>query len=172
MRTMHRRYVSCLAITVSLMASMVLAQGAVPATVEFAPDAAAALQKTYGSREEGALRAAILAALGKEQRHDALPEGVSLKVTVRQVKPTHPTLQQQLDNPSLSAARTRYLGGADLVGEVRDARQQVLATVDYRNFADVPAAGSPSLDPWADARQAIEGFAAKFASAWERLPKG
>ena len=80
-------------------------------------------------------------------------------------------MKQQLDNPSLSPVRTRYLGGADLVGEVRDAKQQVLATVDYRDFVDVLPSGSPSLDPWADARLAIDGFAAKFAASWERLPK-
>ncbi len=84
--------------------------------------------------------------------------------------PTHPTMKQQLDDPSLSPVRTRYLGGADLVGELRDSKQQVLATVSYRNFADVLAAGSPSLDPWADARQAIDAFAAKLAATWDKLP--
>ena len=120
--------------------------------------------------QRGVLRADILAAVAKEESHAPIPNGLTLKVTVRKVMPTHPTMKQQLDDPSLSPVRTRYLGGADLVGELRDSKQQVLATVSYRNFADVLPAGSPSLDPWADARLAIDRFTAKLAATWDRLP--
>jgi hypothetical protein len=162
----------CVAIGASLLlAPAVFAETSRESAVDFDPALTAAFQKTYGANEAGVLRSAILAALAKEESHAAIPDGLTLKVTVRQVMPTHPTMKQQLDNPSLSPARTRYLGGADLVGELRDSRQQVLAIVDYRNFADVLAAGSPSLDPWADARQAIDSFAAKLAATWDRLPK-
>ena len=159
-----------------LTASVALVQGgfaasAPDATVEFTPKVTAQLQGEYGSRETEVVRSAILAALSKQEHQAAVPDGLTLKVTVRALMPTHPTIKQQLDHPALSAARTRYLGGAELVGEVRNSRQQLLATVDYSNFADVPAAGSPSLDPWADARQTINGFAEKFAAAWDKLPK-
>ncbi len=117
--------------------------------MDFDPAVTKSLQKTYGANEAGVLRSAILAAVAKEASHAAIPDGLTLMVTVRRVVSTHPTMKQQLDNPSLSPARTRYLGGADLVGELRDAKQQVLATVDYRDFADTLASGSPSLDPWA-----------------------
>jgi hypothetical protein len=154
-----------------LLARALLAQGSLPTTVEFAPAVTAQLHGEFGDREAQVLRAAILAALSKQERHHSLPDGLTLKVTVRGLVPTHPTMQQQLDNPSLSAVRTRYLGGADLEGEVRDSKQQLLASVDYRNFADVLAADAPSVDPWADARQSIDAFAAKLAASWDKLPR-
>ncbi|HEY6455009.1 MAG TPA: hypothetical protein VIY90_06945 [Steroidobacteraceae bacterium] len=160
---------------VALGASMLLAQGvfaeaAKDTTVDFDPSVTTLLKSTYGVKETGVLRSDILAAVAKEASHAPIPDGLTLTVTVRKIMPTHPTMKQQLDNPSLSPARTRYLGGADLVGELRDSKQQVLATVNYRNFVDVMPAGSPSLDPWADARLAIDAFAAKLAATWDKLP--
>ena len=55
--------------------------------------------------------------------------------------------------------------GAELKGEVRDAQQHLLTTVSYRYFAPDITAASPARDPWADARVAIDGFAAKLAAA-------
>jgi hypothetical protein len=155
-----------------LLTQGLCAQGAQQTSVDFAPAVTAQLHKDFGNRETDVLRSAILDALSKQERRDSIPDGLTLKVTVRELMPTHPTMQQQLDNPSLSPIRTRYLGGADIEGQVLDSKQQVLATVDYRNFADVLPAGSPSLDPWADARQSIDAFAAKLAATWDKLPKG
>jgi hypothetical protein len=154
-----------------LLAQSALAEASRDTTVDFDPAATASLQKAYGAKETGILRSAILAALAKQEAHAAIPDGLTLKVTVRKVAPTHPTMQQQVDNPSLSPVQTRYLGGADLVGELLDSKQRVLATVNYSDFAGVLAAGSPSLDPWADARQVIDTFAAKLAATWDKLPK-
>jgi hypothetical protein len=153
-----------------LLAQAVFAEASRGTTVDFDPSVTTLLQRTYGVKEAGVLRADILAAVAKEESHAPIPDGLALKVTVRKVMPTHPTMKQQLDDPSLSPVRTRYLGGADLVGELRDSKQQVLAIVSYRNFADVLPAGSPSLDSWADARQAIDAFAAKLAATWDKLP--
>ena len=168
----HRLRKLCVAIG----ASMLLAQGAIAepsrqTTVDFDPAVAALFQKTYGTKEADVLRAAILGSLASKVSLEAIPSGLTLKVTVRNVAPTHPTMQQQLDDPSLSPARTRYLGGADLVGQLRDSKQQVLATVGYSNFAGVLPESSPSLDPWADARLTIETFATKLAAACAKLPK-
>ena len=163
---------ACVAIGASLLlAQAVFAEASRSATVDFDPAVTASLQKAYGAKEADVLRSAILAALGKQESHAAIPDGLTLKVVVRNVAPTHPTMKQQTDNPSLSPTRTRYLGGADLVGEVRDSKQQVLATVKYSDFVGVLGASSPSLDPWADARQVIDTFAAKFAASWDKLPK-
>jgi hypothetical protein len=172
-RTMyHRLRTTCLAIGATvLLGRAVYAETPREATVSFDPAVAASIQKAYGAKEAGVLRSAILTALANEERRATIPDGLTLKITVHQVLPTHPTMKQQLDNPSLSPVHTRYLGGADLVGEVRDSKQQVLATIGYRNFVDVLASGSPSLDPWADARLAIDSFAAKFAATWDKLPK-
>jgi hypothetical protein len=167
----HRLSTACVALGVSLLlVQAVLAQVSQETTVAFDPAVATLLQRTYGAKEASVLRSDILAAVAKQESHAPIPDGLTLKVTVRKVMPTHPTMKQQLDDPSLSPVHTRYLGGADLVGEVLDSRQQVLATVSYRNFADVLAAGSPSLDPWADARQAIDAFAAKLAATWDKPP--
>jgi hypothetical protein len=167
----YRLGATCIAIGASaLLAQAVFAEASRATTVDFAPAVAKMLQGTYGDKEAGVLRSDILAALAKEESHAPLPDGLTLKVTVRQVMPTHPTMKQQLEHPSLSPVHTRYLGGADLVGELRDSKQQVLATINYRNFADVLPAGSPSLDPWADAQQAIDAFAAKLAKTWDKLP--
>jgi hypothetical protein len=166
-----RLHTLCIALSATvLLAQAVSAEASRETAVDFDPAATALFQKAYGANEAGVLRSAILAALAKEESHAAIPDGLTLKVTVRMVMPTHPTMKQQLDDPSLSPARTRYLGGADLVGELRDSKQQILASVDYRNFAGVMADGSPSLDPWADARLAIDRFAAKLAATWDRLP--
>jgi hypothetical protein len=167
----YRSRATCIAIGAgALLAQAVFAEASRDPTVDFDSSVTTLLQRTYGIKEAGVLRSDILAAVAKEESHAPIPEGLTLKVTVRKVMPTHPTMQQQLDDPSLSPVRTRYLGGADLVGELRDSKQQVLATVNYRNFAEVLPAGSPSLDPWADARQAIDAFAAKLAATWDKLP--
>jgi hypothetical protein len=167
----HPLRTACVAIGAGvLLANAVFAEASREATVDFDPAVTTMLQWTYGVKEAGVLRSDILAAVAKEERHAPIPDGLILKVTVRKVMPTHPTMKQQLDDPSLSPARTRYLGGADLIGELRDSKQQVLAIISYRNFADVLPAGSPSLDPWADARQAIDAFATKLAAAWDKLP--
>jgi hypothetical protein len=163
---------TCVALSAGmLLAQAVFAEASPDTSVDFDPTVTASLQRDYGANEAGVLRSATLEALAKQERRAAIPDGLTLKVTVRQVMPTHPTMKQQLDNPSLSAVRTRYLGGADLVGEVRDSKQQVLATVAYSNFADVLPDGAVSVDPWADARLAIDSFAAKLAKTWDRLPK-
>lgn len=167
----HRLRATCVAFGASvLLAQPVFAAASRETTIDFDPSVTTLLQTTYGVKEAGVLRSDILAAVTNEETHAPLPDGLTLKVTVRKIMPTHPTMKQQLDNPSLSPVRTRYLGGADLVGELRDSNQQVLATVTYRNFADVLPAGSPSLDSWADARQAIDAFAAKLAATWDKLP--
>jgi hypothetical protein len=74
------------------------------------------------------------------------------------------------DDPAVDAVRTKYLGGAELIGYVRDANRHLLATVSYRHFAPTLVQGSASLDPWADARLAIDQFAAKLAAACRDLP--
>jgi hypothetical protein len=168
----HRTRIVCFTISAGLLLAQAgFAEHSQETTVAFDPAVTALFQKDYGTNEVGVLRSTIIAALTKEESHAAIPEGLTLKVTVRRVTPTHPTMKQQLDDPSLSPVRSRSLGGADLVGEIRNSSQQLVATVGYSNFAGVLPAGSVSLDPWADARLAIDAFAAKFAATWDKLPK-
>ncbi len=90
-------------------------------------------------------------------------------MTVRDITPTHPTRKQLADDPAVDLTQTKFIGGAELAGEVRDANRQRLATVTYRHFPQTLALGSASPDPWADARLAIDQFAVKLAAACHDL---
>ena len=125
----------------------------------------------YGQAEAATLRKAIRAAVAREKECSAVPEGVGVNVTVEDLAPTRPTRQQSLDNPSLDVVHSKSLGGAELKGELLDAQQHVLTTVSYRYFAPTLYEGSVSLDPWADAQLAIDGFARKLAATCRNLPQ-
>ena len=144
------------------------AQTAPVTTVYFAPAVNAKMQQ-YGAAERAKLQSAIVAAVSREARRGAIPAGLAVAVTLQDVAPTRPTMKQQTDNPTLDPVHTKYLGGAALIGEVRDASQHVLARATYRYFPGVLPAGSVSLDPWADARLAIDQFAVKLAAACRNL---
>lgn len=152
-----------------LLAPLVLAGELAAITIDFAPPVTTRLQR-YGADEAAALRAAILAALARETGRVATPANLAVTVMVQDLAATHPTAKQVSDDPALDAVRTRYLGGAGLIGYVRDAKQHVVAVVTYRHFAPTLVEGSASLDPWADARLAIDQFAAKLAAACRDLP--
>jgi hypothetical protein len=152
-----------------LLAPLVLAGELSAVTIDFAPPVTTRLQR-YGAAEAAALRAAILAALARETGRVAMPANLAATVMVQDIAATHPTAKQVSDDPALDAVRTKYLGGAGLIGYVRDAKQHVVAVVTYRHFAPTLIQGSASLDPWADARLAIDQFAAKLAAACRDLP--
>ena len=157
-------------IVVGLLLARVLLAGELSATtVEFAPRVTTKLQR-YGADEAAALRSAILAALARETGRVAMPANLVATVMVQDLTPTHPTRNQVSDDPAVDAVRTKYLGGAELTGYVRDANQRVVATVTYRHFAPTLVQGSASLDPWADTRLAIDQFAARLAAACRDLP--
>jgi hypothetical protein len=137
--------------------------------IDFAP-AVNAKWADYGEAEAATLRKAIRTAVAREKECGAVPTVVGVNVTVEDLAPTRLTRKQLADNPSLDVLRSKSLGGAALKGELLDAQQHVLTTVSYRYFAPTITVGSPSLDPWADARLAIDGFAGKLADACRRLP--
>ena len=156
-------------------AALLLARGlpaAPPAVtgIDFAP-AVNAKWPEYGKAEAATLRKTIRAAVAGQKECSVVPEGVGVNVTVQDLAPTRPTRQQSLDNPSLDVVRSKSLGGAELKGEVVDAQQHVLTTVSHRYFAPTLYEGSVSLDPWADAQLAIDGFAQKLAAACSKLPQ-
>jgi len=159
-----------------LGAAVLLLARALPAAplavtgIDFAP-AVNAKWPEYGKAEAATLRKTIRAAVAGQKECSAVPEGVGVNVTVEDLTPTRPTRQQSLDNPSLDVVHSKSLGGAELKGEVLDAQQHVLTTVSYRYFAPTLYEGSVSLDPWADAQLAIDGFAQKLAAACRNLPQ-
>jgi hypothetical protein len=152
-----------------LLAPALLAGELAVTTIDFAPRVTTKLQRD-GADEAATLRSAILAALARETGRVAMPAGLAVTVRVQDIAPTHPTAKQVSDDPAVDAVRTKYLGGDELLGYVRDANRHLLATVSYRHFAPTLVQGSASLDPWADARLAIDQFAAKLAAACRDLP--
>jgi hypothetical protein len=163
-------HIGRISIAAGLLLAPVLLGGQLSAiTVDFAPRVTTKLQ-SYGAAEAAALRAAILAAVARETGRVAMPASLAVTVMVQDVAPSHPTAKQVSDDPALDAVRTQYLGGAELIGYVRDANQHVVAVVTHRHSAPTLVQGSASLDPWADARLAIDQFAAKLAAACRDLP--
>jgi hypothetical protein len=145
--------------------------GPLPATsVEFAPRAHAQLQR-YGDDEAGVLRAAILAAVSRETGRVRFARALTVTVIVQDVAPTRPTRKELQDDPALDAVNSKFQGGAELTGYVRDADQRVVARVSYRRFAPTLELGSASFEPWADARLAIDEFAVRLAAACRNLPR-
>jgi hypothetical protein len=136
--------------------------------VDFTPAVTAKLQE-YGESEGAAVRAAILTEVSRASQPQSPPR-LSVAVTVTDLAASRLTRKQLNDDPSLDVVSSKSLGGAELKGEVRDAQQHLLTIVSYRYFAPDITAGSPARDPWADARVAIAGFAAKLAATVRDLP--
>jgi len=163
-------HIGRISIAAGLLLAPVLLAGELAVTaIDFAPRVTTKLQR-YGADEAATLRSAILAAVARATGRVAMPESLAVTVRVQDIAPTHPTRKQVSDDPAVDAVRTKYLGGAELIGYVRDANQHLVATVTYRHFAPTLAQGSASLDPWADARLAIDQFAARLAAACRDLP--
>lgn len=147
------------------------AAGPTTATVEFSAPAQAKLER-YGKDAGAVLQARIQAAVVRACAKANVPAGISFAVTVEDIAPTHPTREQLNANPSLDPVETRYLGGADLTGYLRDSHNRVLATVRHRYFPPSLKWRSRAFDPWADANIGIEQFAYKVGAACQRLAAG
>jgi len=165
-------WAAVVAMAATLLHAPALPAGQLPvAAVSFSPAAEEKMQR-YGEQDVAVLQSAMLVAVSRAAARAAVPPGLTVTITVRDLAPTHPTRQQEMEDPAVDVLHTRYLGGADLVGEVRDADQHLLATVRYRHFPQTLALGSHSIDPWGDARLAIEEFAARLTAACSRLRPG
>src|SRR5215831_5396011 len=130
-----------------LGAAVLLLARALPAAplavtgIDFAP-AVNSKWPEYGQAEAATLRKAIRTAVAREKECSAVPEGVGVNVTVEDLAPSRLTREQRADNPALDVVHSKSLGGAELKGEVLDARQHVLTTVSYRYFAPTITVGS------------------------------
>ena len=167
------RYPSCaaaLALAALLSgAAAAVSAGQLPVTaVEFTPEVQDKLRQ-YGARGGGGAAGCRPRVRVAAAARTTLAEGLTVTITVRDVAPTRPTRQQSADDPALDVMQTRYLGGAALVGEVRDAHQQLVATVRHRYFSPAIREAALSPDPWGDARLAIEQFTARLIKACRKL---
>lgn len=159
-----------LALVLGLLLATALPGAQLPeATVDFAPAVAASLRDRYGEDETEVLRSAIGTAVARETHGVAVPAGLTVTVSVRDIAPTRPTRQQMMKDPAIDVERTKFIGGADLAGVVRDSKGHVVANVMYRYYPPTLEMGSVGLDPWADARLAIDQFAAKLGAACRRI---
>jgi hypothetical protein len=138
-------------------------------TVNFAPAVAESMSR-YGENERTTLESAVDTAVTRATRQVSLPAGVTIQVTFQELVPSHPTRAQLMANPALDQ-RSHFLGGAVLAGVVRDASGHVLTTVGQRYYPISLRWGSASLDPWGDARVAIDQFASKLAAACRDLQR-
>jgi hypothetical protein len=165
----YPRRAAVIAVAAGLLRVPALPAGQLPVSeVDFTPAAQEKMQ-WYGQEVRATLQSAILVAVSREAARAAVPPGLRVAITVQDLAPTHPTRQQLADDPTLDVLRTRYLGGAELTGQVRDVDQRVLTTVHYRHFPLTLKLGSRSSDPWADARVAIDELAARLAAAGRKL---
>ena len=154
----------------AVMLAAVLQAAEPQTTVSFAP-AVAGPMAAYGEGERATLESTIETALAGALRGASLPSGLTIHVTLEELAPSHPTRAQLMTDPAMDPTRTHFLGGAALSGEVRDASGRVLSQVSHRYYPPTIALGSASLDPWADARLAIDQFAAKLAAAARASPR-
>lgn len=142
------------------------AADAPPASVSFAPGYEATVQRMYGTQEVPALRALVADAVAQPLKSARNRCSLGLDVTVERVAPTHPTMKQQMDSPSLDPIRTVYRdGGASLTGHVLDSGGHVLATVKYEHFNDLLRPLVAARDPWGDARSVFEVFSSHLVDA-------
>lgn len=153
-----------------LLAAALSAAAPAATTIEFAP-AVLAKMHGYGEDQRVTLTNAIVAAVGHAAATTPAMAGLEIAVTVEDVTPTHLTPAQLAADPAASAVHNKSLGGAQLTAEVRDAGHRVLTVVHHSYFAPTLELGSSSLDPWADARRAIDQFAVKLAAACRSLPR-
>lgn len=128
--------------------------------VSFAPGYEASFERAYGAKEIPALRSLITDSVLQSLKSAGVRCKLGLDVTLERAAPTHPTMKQQLDSPSLDPIRTVYRdGGASLTGHVLDASGRALTTVKFQRFNDLLPPLTVARDPWADARMTFDMFA-------------
>jgi hypothetical protein len=168
----ERLWVRRLALGGGLLLAGALSLAAPPATtVEFAP-AVVAKMRTFGDDQREPLQQAIVAALAREAAKTPAMAALEIAVTVEDVAPTRPTPAQLAADPAMSPTRSKFLGGAQLRAEVRDADHHTLTVVNHSYFAPTLRLGSRAFDPWADARLSIDQFAVKLGAVCRALPRG
>lgn len=166
---------SCVAVALGFAATAVAGPiNAPPAAI--GPELQEALEDDYGVREADALRRDLTRALERALSDvDATLADtgapVTLEVTILNAKPNRPTLEQLRDQPALSFALSRSIGGAALEGVLRDAEGRELARVESE-FFETDIRDTIGASTWHDARRAMRRFANDVAEAYAALPAG
>jgi len=164
-----------LILVTALVAATALA-GPAPSGPEVAVTLAPALSDRL-ERSGDAAERAVLRQLATEAMHESVARAIGrgahrvrVDVVIEDAAPSHPTRAQLARTPSLDALRTHSSGGARLTAEVRDETGRRLARIAHEHYAPDLDRASPAGDPWADARVAIDGAAARLAQALRTAP--
>jgi hypothetical protein len=166
----HRRPALAIggALTIAaLLAAAAPAAGAadpVPVAVRFSAELEQRLAADYGREERQVLETLVVESIRRRlARRPALPPDARVEVLVTDARPSHLTRRQAFRQPSLDPLRSRSLGGAALTGTLRRGDGPVRTELRAAYYAPDLATASPAGDAWADARIAIERFAAELA---------
>lgn len=130
-------------------------------SVTIGPDLMA--DETYLGDREVRQRAAELADTVSEALHrSGALHGATVRLTLTDLKPNRPTLEQTVRKPGLSIFDSVSIGGATIEGEVVTADGRVLP-VAY-DWYTPSVRDVHGLDAWHDADRAFDRFARRLAS--------
>jgi len=137
--------------------------------VSFSPEFQTSLNDDLGPREGEILSHDVTAAVSRALAARGATigaGGVTIEISIVDADPNRPTLQQLSAQPSLDAARSVSIGGAELHAVIRDAGGAVLSEVNHRSgsYTLTDLVGPPTT--WTDAHRAIRQFANKVADAY------
>jgi|CXWL01.1.fsa_nt_gi hypothetical protein len=169
MRFSHAYY-SLVAAALLAAAPIAAASPVTLAPVSFSAEFRAALADDLGAREGDRLSAAVTDAVTAAlvRRGASVSAGAPLvvEISIMDADPNRPTMQQLVGQPSLDAARSISIGGADLRAVMRGAGGEVLQEVDHRRYNHDLNDLAGAATTWTEARRAIRQFAEKVADAY------
>lgn len=122
------------------------------------------LRDTYGVAEGPVLQNDVSNQLSPVIAKGCGADAVTLEVEIMVADSSHPTRKQLSDNPSIDFMKSKFIGGARLVGRLRAAEGALLQTVEYGYYPPTMRLASASASAWSDAHIAIGQFADKIAA--------
>jgi hypothetical protein len=132
----------------------------VSATITFAPELIETFEDDYGTREMPRVAEDLQRALARafDREGVAVP---GLRITIEEVVPNRPTMEQLGDTPGLSYGQSFGIGGARLSAEILNADGQIVDRLSYRWF-ETDIRESQFESDWGDARTAFNRFARRL----------
>jgi hypothetical protein len=157
-------------ILLAIVAAVLSLSGAASAQtierVSYTPEFQTALDEDYGVREGAYLQDALTRYVSRElERRGLSGRDVRIELSIIDAKPTRPTFEQTARTPGLDSFRSVSVGGAELLGVIRDASGAEIATVEHRYFAQDLYMAQFHANTWGDARRSMRRFAVKVADA-------
>ncbi|HOZ29224.1 MAG TPA: hypothetical protein PK080_17790 [Hyphomonadaceae bacterium] len=150
-------------VAISALAGLMMASPALALTVE--ANVSTELQEKF--KDDFGLRESkiLTEALTKKVTHIFEQKGVNadrVVVTIKDVKPSRPTMEQVSNKPGLDPMRSISLGGAQVTGIAYDASGKEIGSYEYKWFEN-SLENSVVATTWTDARTSFDRFARRFA---------